>query len=345
MSARTNGAMTGALGGAAQGASTGFMIGGPWGAAAGAGLGLIGGYFAGKSRDRQFENQQAWARYNASMQYNADMFNIEAGLGIAKFNAMATMAAARAQAAAATQAAEYNALIINATTNYNVALAKQDLDRIWEAADLDITQVNAERAREAGALLGTQAASGTIIDEGTNKEVMISQEAQRQLDVFVINRNAERQAADIQNGMAQSRWQGQVAISQTMWEGQVQASVTMANAAAQAISGLGTAHVQGIADKWSAEQRHLSAMYGMENALWSYNEQNVQNMWSGMFQAAGTGAQAYYANKNFPTTYNPGSGSSTPSYISAPGTANYIPPRQSVVQRYGGSGSSLVSGR
>ena len=330
-SARTSGVVSGA----AQGAAAG-MVAGPWGAAAGAVIGGIGGYISGSSRDAQFKNQQAWSKYNANMQYATDRHNIETGLQIAGLNAAATMAAARSQASSIMQIAEYNSAMINATTNYNSLLMNRNLEQVWEAEELELEQLDLYRAREAGGILADQAASGTVINEGSNLDVMVSQETQRLMDAQVIMYNADNAAADIQNQMAQGRWQGAVAIQQTMYEGQVNANNTLNSAKAQAVSGLGSAMIQAEAQKYNAKQAHWAAGAGISQQKTEFGMQNQQAMTTGLFNAAAMGAQSNFGNKT------PKSINKTPTsvYSSNKGTGARLRPS------WGGqtAGSSLLSG-
>lgn len=297
--------------GAAQGATTGFaMGGGPWGAVIGGIIGGFGGLISGAAADAQFANQTAWAQYNNQMRYDTAMYNIDSSLAIAGLNAMASMQSAQINSQAAMAAAAYNANIISATVQYNTLLQNEELSRVWQAEDLDLEQLELYRQRERGAIVADQAASGTVIDEGSNAEVVISQDAQRAMDANIIMYNADAQAADIQNSIAQGRWQGQVAISQTMWEGQMSAYTTMANAKIQTGVGLLGAQIQATANRYTAEQGLYAGNMNIFMGENAFSAQNTQNMISGLFQAGGSFATGYFANKV-----------PTPTIKNAPGSA------------------------
>jgi len=294
-----SGKLTGSIGGAAQGASTGFMVGGPFGAAIGAGIGLFGGFLSGSAKDAQFKNQQAWAKYNANMQYQTDLFNIKNNYALSAVGAAATMAAASVNATTIKYNTEYNAAMIYSTTQYNQELAEVEMTRLWEDQDLDLEQLELFRLRERGGIVADQAASGTVIDDGTNKEVVISQTAQRAMDANIIRYGADRKAADISNQMARSSWEGQVAIQQTMYEGELNAWNIMSSAQIQAGATMGAAELTKFTDTYSAKQKKWATGVGIQNNVATFNRQNYSQMTSGLFSAAGSFAGSYFKNKPF----------------------------------------------
>ena len=291
-SARTSGAVSGA----AQGAVYGSYF-GPYGTLIGAGAGFILGGLSGGATDRQFANQQAWARYGSQMNYLVDMHNIQSRKLLAGVNALFAMKAGQVQSQSALAYANYNAANIAATTQYNLSLLALDLERVWEDEDLDLEQLRTFKERETGLIVADQAASGTIIGEGSNAEVVISQLTQRELDKVVIMHNADRQAADIRNQMAQGSWQGQVAINNAMFEGQLTSFTAMSNAKIQAASGLITNAIQTQADTYTANLNRTLRSAGIDMDASAFSTSNYNNMISGLFSAAGSGAQAYYNNK------------------------------------------------
>ncbi len=293
----SSGAFSGFVSGAAQGAGMGAMFGGGAGALIGGAIGGLSGLFSGGANDAAMANQMAWAQYNASMKYGVDMQNINNRLGLSMFNAMMSMAAAKAQSQAQLNVAAYNARMIAATTQYNIALLDNELSLMWEAEDLDQLQLHMYRERERGSIVGAQAASGTVIGEGSNAVVIQDQMTQEALDSFVIRHNADIQASKIHNQMAQSAWEGRVAIQKTMWEGQVGAAVTMSNAKMQAMGTLVGAGLQAQSARWTAGQDFLNAGYRIQQAQYNYSRQNDNALVQGLFSAAGTVAEGYFADK------------------------------------------------
>lgn len=315
-----SGSVSYGLSGAAQGAATGAVVGGVPGAVIGGVIGGIGGFITGSSSDSQFANQQAWRNYNAQQQYNVDLYNIHSSLQLAGMNAAMMQGMAGVQNAAIAANVAYNIGLITSTTLYNNSLMEQELSEVWQDYDLDIVQLEAARARERGGIVARQAASGTVIGTGSNKEVVIDQMTQEALDANVVLHGAQRQAAKIQNEMSQSSWQGQLAIQQTAWEGEVQSWVNSANANIQGGGSLATAKIQANAATYGAELRKYNAQMGMVQAAEAY-DLNMQNqLISGLFQAGSTAAVGYY-NTKVPSLKKPGG--SVPTYLN-PNTAGQV---------------------
>lgn len=283
--------------GAAQGAATGAMIGGVPGAVIGGVIGGIGGLISGGAADDSFANQMAWSNYNRQSQYNTDLYNINSSLMVAGMNAALSTRAARYNASNVLAAATYNAEIISATTVYNEELLDNELLRIWQDLDLDVYQIEMFRARERGNMVADQSASGTVIGDGSNAMVVRDQMTQEAMDISIVEFGADRQAANVNNQIAQGRWQGEVAIQQTMWEGQVQANSIMFNAKNQAAGTVMSAVIQADANMYSAKQAYMTAGYNQQQASYQFGQQNTQDMIGGLFSAAGTVAVGHYANK------------------------------------------------
>lgn len=330
MSAQTSQAVSGA----AQGAAYGSVL-GPWGIAGGAVIGGVAGLISGGSADAQQENQEAWAKYNNRMRYNTSLYNIDSFLKISEMNAAATRAAANLNATAIESGAQYNAAMTFGVVQYNAELQELELERIWEDEDLALEQLATYRNRERGVIVADQAASGTVIGEGSNADVIISQQAQEALDATIIMHGADRKAADVGNAIARGRWEGTTEINKILWQGRVQSYVTRANATIQAGSQVVGSRIKANADLYSAEQAFNTGGYAVEMSQAQFNSQNVQNMTTGLFNAGGTYIGYKYAKK--PLTTTPMPTSAPPPLLSAPGTPTYP-------GTYSGPGTSLTKG-
>lgn len=290
------GAKTGFVSGAAQGAAAGASF-GPWGAVIGAGVGGLLGYVGGREQDKMQANRDAWAKYNNEVQHATNMYNIEAAQVIASFNAQSIALKAGADAKVAYRNATYNAGLILATTQFNQSLLETELENVWQDMDLDLEQLEFYKLREKGAIIASQAASGTVIGEGSNEDVVVSQQAQRMLDAEIIKFGADRRAATIQNEMAKSSWEGQIAIDRTLWEGQIAGFQSRSSAALTAGSILTESAIRTAADKYSADQAYEVGKSGIAMDRSSYNSAQTQAMVQGLFRAGGMAAQNYYSNK------------------------------------------------
>ena len=288
-----SGASTGAVGGAATGAATGFQYGGWYGAIAGGVIGGIGGYLSGDSADDQFSNQQAWAAYNNQATLVNAQNNINAATSAAFMNASLSLQAASSQAAQIAASTQYNVATIAQATAYNTSLLEDQLERGWEAMDLDLSQLELFRARERGDIVADQSASGTVIGTGSNEDVVVSQMAQEALDASVIVHNADTVAAHINNEIAKGKWQGEVAIKQTLWDGQLASFNAVNGAKLQAMSNVAASSLDAQSSLFSAKQGFLAGVQGAGQAASQFNAQNQQNMNAGLFGAASTTAGNY----------------------------------------------------
>lgn len=291
-SARTAQGVSGAI----QGAVTGSAF-GPIGSISGAILGGLFGSSSGASEDRQREIQREWEQYNSLLEYQTNLYNIQSRTDLTAVNVQSILAASNISENIINANTEYNAAIIGLTTLYNHSLQTQQLERIWDALDLDLSQIENFRSAERGSIVAQQGASGTVIGEGSNEDVIVSQKAQEALDKNVVQFNADVQAADINNEMARGLWQGEVALLQNEWEGQLAIYETKTNAAISAGSTIATNQIQSDADLYSARQRRSASQTNISHRDTAYNASNRQNLITGIFSGASRAVSTYYQNK------------------------------------------------
>jgi hypothetical protein len=249
------------------------------------------------SASKQNKQQAAWNRYNAQMQYQTDMTNIGAQTAIAGFNAKMAMMAGKMSAGVTKKMAEFNAQQTWATTLFNDALYEEELSLLWDAVDLDLAQLENQRAVERGQILAAQAASGTVMGQDSNAQVVINQRLQEEMDAFIVRHGADVQANKIARERAAGLWQGEMAVRKILYEGAMGAYAATANANLQAAGILGESAISAAAQKKSAMFR-LQA--GMAGADMQYNQQQTgiqANLVSGLFSAAGQGFSNFYGMK------------------------------------------------
>lgn len=292
-----SGASSGFISGAAGGASVGSSW-GPWGAAVGGVVGSVLGGISGASNDEQFENQQSWINYNARSEYNISMDNIAARSMLTKFNVGNIMAGAEESAEISRAVAEYNVGMITATTDYNDSLLESDIADIWEEMELDLSQLAHQREVERGEIVATQAASGTVIGEGSNADVIVDQMTQEAMDAFIVRRGADSTVRDINNNRAKSMWEGTVAVQKAMWDGEMAAYTTLKNARTQSAGMVLEGAISATADTKSAQLALTSRLQGLSMNQDSYSLSNSQNMMSSLFGAAATAGDIAYRSKS-----------------------------------------------
>jgi len=250
---------------------------------------------------------------NAAMQMEAGKFNAQLEVMGADFNSEVIQ-----------RMTQYNASLIRATTDYNTSLLEDELEMMWEAADLDLALLDNQRSVERGAIEATQAASGTVMGVGSNAEVLIDQKTQADLDAFVVRHNANREAENINIQIQENVFNGQLAWQQTMFKGAMDSYSTRVNAGIRAAGALGNAAlgaagtlgnaamgaaaimgetmISGAAQRQSARYAYNS---GMAGASMQYNQNKTQisnNLVNGLFGAAAWGAGNYYAMKQTPVS-------------------------------------------
>lgn len=239
----------------------------------------------------------SWSRYNAQMGYNNTLGNLRSQMHLSKFNAALSMRAGSAAASAAAGAASYNAQMIHSTALYNDSLLEEELRLMWSGSELEIEQIEKQRARERGDIIATQAASGTVIGVGSNEDVIVAQKTQEAMDAFIVRHGADLQAAKITNARTQGLWQGQAQIAKVLYEGRLGAASAMNNAKAQAAGGLAQAAIGGLATLTSARYRLKAEMAGADLSQMQGLQQSQNTLFRGLFNAAGQGVSAYYGAK------------------------------------------------
>lgn len=259
-----------------------------------AAISAVGAISSAVSGRAQSENQQAWSEYNATMQNQIDRSNIESQTMLGMFNAVSSMQAAQKSSESIASTASYNASLIAATTEYNNSLLSQDLEEMWEASGLDLAHLEQQRAQERGGLRAQIAASGTVIDEGVNKDLVVNQMAQEKMDAFVIGRNADLKAASIQDQIAENVWKGQMEVEKTIWEGQMASYNLRTDTQTQVMSGLANTLISRGANQQSADLSYKAGMAGAQ-LTGSQNSIKIQNnLTSGLVSSVGQGVSAYY---------------------------------------------------
>lgn len=249
------------------------------------------------SKTSQNKSQRSWNTYNVNMQYTTDMNNIATQNAIAGVNASMALAAGQINASVALKTSKLNAQIIGATALYNDALMEEEEKVMWDAMELDLELMENERAVERGAILADQAASGVVMGQDSHADVITDQKTQEALDAFVVRHNADISAAKISNARAKGLWEADMAIKKTIYDGQMSAWSSTANAGLKAAGIAATAKISALAGTMSANSRRTSGLAGA-SMTYSQNRTDITNGFvNGLFSAASSGAQSYYAQK------------------------------------------------
>jgi hypothetical protein len=245
----------------------------------------------------QNRNQQAWNLYNARQQYGTDQFNIAARGMIAQSNAALAMSAAELRAKVGESMARTNADIVWNTALYNDTLLEDELEVMWDSLELDQELLANERAVERGAMLAAQSASGTVMGQDSNAEVITDQMVQENLDAFILRHGADIKAAQIANARAQGLWEANMEAKRILWEGKLGGMASRIGGAMDAAAGLVSANISNIADSVSAKSRYNAGVFGAQTTYANNNAQIGANFTSSMASAATQAVGAYYNAK------------------------------------------------
>jgi len=243
-------------------------------------------------------NQGSYQKYEAQRQYEVSISNIRAQQAIAKANAASVASGSKFKAEMVEDEALFNANMIKATTAYNDELLDYEEELLWEQADLDLDLLARRRAVERGTIKAQQSASGTVMGEGSNAEVIIDQKTQEALDAFVVRRSADTAARKIQNQRAQNVWQGEMAIQKTLYQGKLSKLSTQYSGTAQANSILAQSGIKAKADKISAGFSRDSGFSSGRNTTQAGKDASWNRLTSGLLSAGAQAASTYYGNKS-----------------------------------------------
>jgi hypothetical protein len=268
-----------------------------WAALIPVAISVVSSVVSKNSADSQNKSNEQVGYFNTQMKYKTDMNNIASMQAIARYNAGAILAAAGMKTAAEKAVSQRNAAQVLATMNYNDELYQEDIDLLWEATELDMVQLGNQRARERGTMVAVQGASGTVIGEGSNADVVSDQMAQEAMDTLIVKRGAEVKTAQIQNARSQSLWKGYGESQKILWEGEMSAVVNTANAKLQAAGVLAESALQAGAMTTSASNAIVSGNYNAAAGYGTTSSQINNNFTSSLFSAGRAGVQDYYKYK------------------------------------------------
>lgn len=258
-----------------------------------------------KSARKQAASQLAAERYNAQVGYATDLNNIAFNTAITNTNVQNLLTSTELSNSTASLMMQYNADLIKGVTEYNDALYEADIEAVWAQADLDLSILGQQRARERGSMIASQAASGTVIGVGSNADAIIDQMTQEAMDAFVIKTGAADKAGAITNARMQSLYSARQEIAKIEFEGNVKNTLTTAQANMQGQTMLTENYLQSSTDLTNATTKLQTGLAGAAANLSTNNAKINANLQAGMFNIASTAAQG--ASQIAQTYYSSGS--------------------------------------
>lgn len=305
------GSQTGGLvGGAVSGAATGASVGGPYGAIIGAVLGGALGYFSGDDGSGDQLNS-IYSQYNAIQQQRAGQINANAIRGAANANAALIMGAAGFNIENQFRLDKYNADLKSFLGDYNAGLLENEAALTWEAAELELDQMENVFEREFGRMKTGYGASGVMMNQDTPLVAQIDATTQYEMDVMIVRHGADIRSKKLLDSAARSRWEGNMAAASIMFEGKMNAAGMAGNAQVQAAGVLtqGGINADMMAYNASVGANQTSMAGIFQHDL--YTSKDNQAFATGLFQAGTSAASSYYNSKTPKINSTRGSGSST----------------------------------
>jgi predicted nucleic acid-binding protein len=224
---------------------------------------VIGNMQSSATAKANAERNSQYAYLNAlnTRQYG---FNQAALYGVtAQYNANLIMQQAALKSQASSQIAAYNRDLLQQVANFNSLLYSEEIDSLMNALDLDEHVLEVEYAKARGALEAQQAASGVIMGQDSNADVITQVKTDEALEALVLRTNANNRVAEILNASAQGQWQAVMEGQKLMYE----------------------AHVSGMTDMLSASMQSRAALFeGAANAV-STMQTSANRAWSALFEA------------------------------------------------------------
>lgn len=150
------------------------------------------------------------------------------------YNAKLIKAQAKVQGEARYQIAQYNSELLNQIAAYNSLLYSSEIDSIMEALELDSTVLRIGQEKARGTVEAIQGASGTVLGQDSNADVLIQMKADEALEQLVMRTNADTKAKSLLNAAAQGEWQARMEGQKMLYEAKVSGEADMLTASMQA---------------------------------------------------------------------------------------------------------------
>jgi hypothetical protein len=254
---------------------------------------LYGGISSANAARSEAQRAQQYAAYNSinSMAWGREQAMMT--LMSAAYNSKLIKAQAAYNANLRSHAIEYNVKQMREVSAYNSLLSDAELESLYDSLELDTELARKQAKYNQGAELARQAASGTVMGEGSNAEVLTQMLADEEMQYMIMDANAENRALSIVNAQAQGEWETEMQINKMRYEGMLAGAGELysayANAGAQAFQGFANA----VAQERSGRNSGQSMLWqGMQTAD-RYNQQASTYLTNGIFGAGRSLASSY----------------------------------------------------
>lgn len=248
--------------------------------------------------------QEEAAAFNAMQARLVGESNANAIMAAGALNAQMSLASGALAAQGAMHTSLLNAQMQSILGDYNARLIEADERLIWEALDLDITQMEKAFAQEQGRRRVAYGASGVILDQDSPFAAQIDAATESEMEKFVIKRNADLQSKRLLDAAARSRWEGNMAASQLVMEGRMSSVGTISQARLSAAGSMAQAGINAMATRYNVGADAAGITQGAAATSASMRSQEQSNLATGIFNGVSNAVTSYYNNKvpEVPTT-------------------------------------------
>jgi hypothetical protein len=192
-----------------------------------------------------------------------------------------------------------NAEMARATTFFNNSLLETEISKMLEEEGFSQTQLAKQFAAHKGEVIANQAASGTVIGEGSNADVVASDMAQFEMDKMVLSRNYTDKIGDVLNTMAMNAWEGELQARKFVYQAGIEAVSAVANGQMQAAGSMVQA---GLAAGQTQVNSDISAWQTFTQGMWQsrqYEAAGKQAKVSGLIGGVSDEVKVYGAFGGF----------------------------------------------
>ena len=254
---------------------------------------LAGGVASARRAQREGERAQQFAMFNSMHNKAWGREQAMFTLASAAFNARRIQENARLNTGLNTAAINRNVQVLRQVSAYNALLADTEVESIYDALDLDKTLVERQSQVNIGKEVVRQAASGTVIGEGSNAEVVTSMLADEAVQKKIMDHNAENRALEIVNAKAQGQWETEMQIGKLTYEGELSAIGQLTTAALDSSATLVNAGFSSWSTLQNAENASQQTINTGHQQQARYNDQSQAMLMNGIFGAGRSLANSY----------------------------------------------------
>lgn len=275
-------------------------------AAAGASA-LFGGLSA--SRKASLSNQNllnnasyraAATRYNADLNFSNAMFSSASIGSQARQNTVIQSLTSKRNAEQKKAAFRFNTQTILAAHEFNMDALSEILPELLTQHELDSYYLQQNSARTEGTIQANQAASGTVLNEGSNAAVITDIRTQTALEQTVLNYNLHTKQKSIYDAMAKGTFETQQAINALAFETNNDLLNIKSSSTLNAYATLSSAFNRQQTILFDAYTSHRSAYFNADMGLEAARASTVSPTEAGL-TAAGksliSSASTYYGSK------------------------------------------------